>query len=170
MKYSRSIKIKALVLSAVFSLNTVVGFACSIGLDLGYNRSHHKKEVIETPEQSHENTCHHQHKPVEVKKATHNHDDGVGHSHHNDLQKEESDSKDLPADDCCSNEVYKFNDLAKNITQQKTENKFPVLSVIPHSFFSQVVSGISEIPLLHFSRFLFPPPPDILVSIQKFQI
>ena len=170
MKYSRSIKIKGLVLSAVFSLNTVVGFACSIGLDLGYNSSHHKKTDIETPEQSHENSCHHQHRPEAAKKATHSHDNGVGHGHHNDLQKEEADSKDLPADDCCSNEVYKFNDLAKNITQQKTENNFQVLSVIPHSFFSHVVPGINEIPLLHSSRFLFPPPPDILVSIQKFQI
>lgn len=170
MKYSRYIKIKALVLSAVFSLNTVVGFACSIGLDLGYNSFHHKKAVIETQEQSHENSCHHQHKPVETKKDTHRHDDGVVHGHHNDLQKKEADSKDLPADDCCSNEVYKFNDLAKNITQEKTGNKLLVLSAIPHSFFDQIVSGINEIPLLHSSRFLFPPPPDILVSIQKFQI
>lgn len=169
MKYSRSIKIKALVLSAVFSLNTLVGFACSIGLDLGYNSSHHKRAVIEAAEENHENSCHHQHKPVEAKKTAHNHDDGVGHGHHNDLQKDEADSKDLPADDCCSNEVYKFNDLAKNITQQKTENIFQVLSV-SHSFFSQVVSDINEIPLLHSSRFLFPPPPDILVAIQKFQI
>lgn len=169
MKNSRSIKIKALALSAVFSLNTVVGFACSIGLDLGYNSSHHKKEVIETPEQSHENSCHHQHKPVEAKKTTHSHDDGVGLGHHNDLQKEEPDSKDLPADDCCSNEVFKFNDLAKNITQQ-TGNKFQVLPVTLHSFFCHFVSDINEIPLLHSSRFLFPPPPDILVSIQKFQI
>ncbi|MBM3414942.1 MAG: hypothetical protein FJY20_00570 [Bacteroidetes bacterium] len=170
MKYSRSIKIKALVLSAVFSLNTVVGFACSIGLDLGYNSSHHKKAVFEIPEQSHENSCHHQHKPVAAKKATHSHDDGVGHGHHNDLQNEEADSNDLPADDCCSNEVYKFNDLTKNITQGKTGNKFQVLSATPNSHFGQVVWVINEIPLLHSSRFLFPPPPDILVSIQKFQI
>lgn len=34
-------KFKALFLLLVFSFNTIVGFACSIGVDMGYNARHH---------------------------------------------------------------------------------------------------------------------------------
>ena len=34
-------KIVAAFLLLVFSLNTIAGFACSVGIDLGYNSKHH---------------------------------------------------------------------------------------------------------------------------------
>ncbi len=36
-----SIQIKAAFLIGVFSLNTVIGFACAIGIDIGFNTAHH---------------------------------------------------------------------------------------------------------------------------------
>lgn len=36
MKSTISIKIKAAFLLVVFALNTVVGFACSLGVDMGF--------------------------------------------------------------------------------------------------------------------------------------
>lgn len=171
MKNSRSIKIKALALSAVFSLNTVLGFACSIGMDLGYNSSHHQEAVAEPAVHNHEHGGHHQHDHEEANKAVHKHDDGKQHDHHDQLQKDDSDSKKLPTDDdCCNNGVYKFNNLDKNLTQQKTGIEFQSLSIVLHSLFSVAELNINDIPLLHTSRYMFPPPPDILVSIQKFQI
>ena len=44
MKRSPSIQLKAAFLLIVFSLNTVVGFACSVGLEMGFNSSHHQEE------------------------------------------------------------------------------------------------------------------------------
>ena len=41
MKSPASIKLKAAFALIVFSLNTVVGFACFAGLDMGYNSTHH---------------------------------------------------------------------------------------------------------------------------------
>lgn len=41
MKRSRTIQLKAIFLLAVFTLNTLVGFACAVGLDMGFNSKHH---------------------------------------------------------------------------------------------------------------------------------
>lgn len=40
-----TIQLKAAFLLVVFSLNSIMGFGCSIGLKLGYNRSHHTETV-----------------------------------------------------------------------------------------------------------------------------
>ena len=45
MQSNITIRIKALFLLVVFSMNTMLGFACSIGVDLGYNTNHHKQET-----------------------------------------------------------------------------------------------------------------------------
>lgn len=44
MKGFTSIQIKASLLLTVFAINTVVGFACSVGVDMGFNTKHHGKE------------------------------------------------------------------------------------------------------------------------------
>ena len=41
MKIRLSIKFKAIFLTIIFLLNTVVGFACTVGIDMGFNRGHH---------------------------------------------------------------------------------------------------------------------------------
>lgn len=45
MKNNLSIQLKAAFLLAIFSLNVVVGFACSIGIDMGFNKHHHDDEM-----------------------------------------------------------------------------------------------------------------------------
>ena len=65
MNSSRTIKYKALFLLATFSLNTVVGFACSLGIDMGFNSGHH----------------HHEHNDEEQDKNSHSYSDGDGSSH-----------------------------------------------------------------------------------------
>lgn len=44
MKKSKSIQLKAAFLLTVFALNTVVGFACSVGVDMGFNSGHHEEK------------------------------------------------------------------------------------------------------------------------------
>ncbi|HEY5631199.1 MAG TPA: hypothetical protein VIR31_03660, partial [Nitrososphaeraceae archaeon] len=52
-------KIRALALLTVFSLNTVAGFACSVGVDMGYNAHHHEHG------KKHLHKHEHQHNPIE---------------------------------------------------------------------------------------------------------
>lgn len=53
MKPSKVIKYKSLFLLVSFSLNSVVGFGCSLGLDRGFNSKHHQRSDDEQPEYSH---------------------------------------------------------------------------------------------------------------------
>jgi hypothetical protein len=59
MKLSRTIQLKAVFLLAVFTLNTMVGFACAVGLDMGFNSKHHhhKDDTITHHHQNNENCC-----------------------------------------------------------------------------------------------------------------
>jgi hypothetical protein len=44
MPTKRKYKIIASFLLTIFSVNTVVGFACSVGIDMGFNSKHHHDE------------------------------------------------------------------------------------------------------------------------------
>lgn len=45
MKISKTIQLKAVFLLAVFTLNTLVGFACAVSLNIGFHsKQHHHKE------------------------------------------------------------------------------------------------------------------------------
>ena len=46
MNKTISIKLKALFLLMVFALNTIVGFACATGVDMGFNHKHHHEETV----------------------------------------------------------------------------------------------------------------------------
>lgn len=153
MKRNISIKIKAALLLLVFSLNTGVGFACAVGLDMGFNTSHHQEEA--------------------TKPSIHIHSDGKKHEHHNESAKQHHEEKETPKkdkDDCCNDDVLKFQNLDKNLNQNnKTAINIPVLTAILTTFSGIDIFRTAE-PPLHTARYLFPPPPDILISIQRFQI
>ena len=73
MKRNISIQLKAALLLIVFSLNTVIGFACAMGVDMGFNTHHHdEEEATET--------------------TVHVHADGKKHQHHNEAAKHYHDS------------------------------------------------------------------------------
>lgn len=59
MKRSKTIQLKAVFLLAVFILNTMVGFACAVGLDMGFNSKHHhhKEGTTLHHHQDSENCC-----------------------------------------------------------------------------------------------------------------
>lgn len=59
MKTSRTIQLKAVFLLAVFTLNTMLGFACAVGLDMGFNSKHHhhKEGTTLHHHQDNENCC-----------------------------------------------------------------------------------------------------------------
>jgi len=79
----------------VFSVNTIAGFACSIGVDMGYNTKHHEK----TSSHSHE--------------KENNHD--AVHKHTNSATYSGQSISESKADDCCTTGVTDFIKLDKSV-------------------------------------------------------
>ena len=153
MKRNTSIKIKAAFLLIVFSMNTVIGLACAMGVDMGFNTRYHEEEaVIETP--------------------THHHADGKIHQHHDEAAKQNHhDSKeDSKKDDCCNDKVIQFQNVDKNLAT-KTIVTPPAIVAIINIF---VGIDLLDIAKASFQKDLitlfYPPPKDILISIRKFQV
>ena len=158
MKKIKPIQIKAAVLVIVFSLNTIIGFACAVGLDMGFNSSHHEEDVADI--------------------SIHIHADGKQHWHHNEVKNhhEEADkhlhktTKD--EDNCC-------HDRATKIAQQDKEIA-PSISITSPIFFTTLISSFYNIDILlsngadshikYFIRSHHPPIPDVRIAIQSFQI
>jgi len=149
MNRNKSIQFKAAFLLIVFSLNTVIGFACAVGMNMGFNSHHHEESAIEATENHHHDKSHH-------------HDEAdVSH------QKTNNDK-----DNCCNDEVMKFQQVDKNIATS--------FSLISPVFFTSFLASFYHIDLLssnnristikYFVRRHHPPIPDIRVAIQSFQI
>ena len=56
-------RIRGFILLLVFSMNTLAGFACSVGMNMGYNKDHHQhsKEVVKASTEHEHN--HHDQEP-----------------------------------------------------------------------------------------------------------
>ena len=115
MTRQRKNSIKGLILLTVFSLNTVAGFACSLGLNMGYNKNHHQH-----------NTSHSQTEENAPKEK---------HHEHNPLSSQ-SKSADSPVnnDDCCTNGVADFIKLDKSVASG-TVLQLPVFLILFASLF-----------------------------------
>ena len=156
MNQNISIQLKAIFLIIVFSLNTVIGFACAVGIDMGFNTTHHHEEEA-------------------TEAIVHIHKDGKKHVHHNEAAKhhnEENNQKEKSGkDDCCNDKVIKITQIDKSFPQS--------LSAINPVFFTTFIVSFYNIDLLftsqnvsikYFVRSHHPPIPDIRVAIQSFQI
>ena len=159
MNRATSIKIKATLLIAVFSLNTVLGFACSLGLDMGYNKSHHTKEATEVSVHVH----------ADGKK--HHHENEPRKSHHDESAANHHDKKDASKkDDCCTNEIMQFQQSDKNLAA-KTGINIPVFVAILTNFFRiDNFKSVQSSSPKYIASYFHPPPPDIRIAIQSFQI
>lgn len=167
MKPPRAIQYKALFLLATFSLNTVVGFACSLGLDMGFNTKHHSHEEGE----KHEHDNGHQHDGHKG----HSHQNSPGSHHHSDNTDNTTASFSSPNEEnCCSDFVVGFQNTDKQIAEkssipQKSTNTLLYLVFAPPS--AELLNAKD------FANHLrIPPreidysPPDIRVFIQSFLI
>ena len=148
MKRKISIQLKALFLVIVFGFNTVVGFACAIGIDTSFKTKHHHEE--------------------EVPKI---HVLGVGKVHHH-KKKEHKHSPENGKDDCCNNKVLKISQADKAVPQaaKLLSPAFftTIVAVYNHiniSYSSQVNTSTK-----YFVRGHHPPIADIRVAIRSFQI
>ncbi len=157
MKSILTIQLKAALLLIVFSLNTLIGFACTVGIDMGYNSKHHydDDEATET--------------------ANHVHADGKKHNHHNEASnhhhKADAHKSSDGKDNCCHDKVTKFSQLNKAILQSSAYNPIFIDAFIS-SFYNIDILVASQITknTKYFVRGHHPPIPDILIAIQRFQI
>jgi ABC-type nickel/cobalt efflux system permease component RcnA len=157
MNKIRTIQLKAVFLLIVFSLNTIIGFACAVGLDMGFNSHHHEEEVTDMPVHVHADGKKHQH----YNEASNHHDENIK-DHHRTNDK----------DNCCNDHVTKIAQQDKAIA--------PSISIINPIFFAALISSFYNIEILlssgvdsHIKYSVqrhHPPIPDIRVAIQSFQI
>jgi len=142
MKRNKSIQFKAAFLLMAFSLNSVVGFACAAGLDMGFNSNHHEESGMEVSENHHHeaNTNCHQ---------TNSH-----------------------KDNCCNNGVVKFQQIDKNIETSFSLIGPSFFTSFPASFYNIDIlsSGNKSSGIYYLVRKHRPPITDIRVAIQSFQI
>lgn len=150
MKTNRSIQLKAVLLLLVFGLNTVVGFACAMGLDMSFNSTHHHGEEAT---------------------AVHVHADGKKHHHEKPAHNHEKKHKEEKGG-CCNDSVIKFSQADKSVPQSN--------SIVNPAFFTASIASYYYIDITYpsqvsgstkyFVRSYHPPIPDIRIAIQSFQI
>ncbi|MES1181783.1 MAG: hypothetical protein ABUL44_03220 [Flavobacterium sp.] len=148
MNKTLSTQLKAAILLIIFSLNMFVGFACAVGVDMGFNTGHHHEQDA-TEGHIHTEGTKHQHKEAEHKHA---HKGGK--------------------DDCCNDKVLKFSQADKAVPQA-AKLLGPVFFAafistyyIINIYYPSQVSASTK----YYVRGHHPPIPDIRIVIQSFQI
>lgn len=169
MKTYSSIQFKAAFLTFVFLLNTIVGFACAVGTDMGFNREHHQdQKMVQSSGYTHKGNEAHDH-------ASHKHD--TGHKNKQHEHKQAAADHHAPKkskDNCCKDQVEK---LTKADKLHQSSFDYSLLSlpsfILPVAV--QNFGGTSGIVLANVSNSNFvrhcrPPIPDVRIAIQSFQI
>lgn len=176
MTKNYTIKLNAFFLLIVFVMNTIVGFACALGVDMGFNSSsHHNQTEASTKVHIHDDGKKHVHEKETAVVTNHVHENGSSHQHDSET------TKPIPVDGsnlltkedagCCTNEVKEFQDLDKNISVNAGINISPVFMVILSTYFNLNFSAtVKNFPIHHRVCFYYPPPTDIRIAIQSFQI
>jgi hypothetical protein len=151
MKRNLSIQLKAAFLLVVFFLNTVIGFACSFGFNMGFNSSHHQTdETFET----------HKHYPG-----------GTLHQEHNGLFSHHHPAKESK-ENCCNDQAVKFEKVNKLVPESLNTIVSPTFyNALPSSFyFGAFAPSTKTLHSKYFERSHHPPISDIRIAIQSFQV
>ena len=146
---NKSIQLKAALLLIVFSLNTIIGFACAVGINMGFNSHHHNEEATEI--------------------AVHVHADGKKHEHHNKGHHHKTKDE---KDNCCNDKVTKFSQLDKSVPISATDITTIFFTTFISTFFNIDIlfSSQQNVSIKYFVRSHHPPIQDIRIAIQSFQI
>ena len=144
MSLSISIRLKAAFLLIVFALNTIIGFACAIGIDLGFNKHHHHDEEA-------------------ADETNHVHTNSTLHHHHDSKEDSEKGA-------CCNDKVIKFQNLDKNLVQNITVTAPEFVTTFSNYSGIGIFKPAQVTLHKYIVRFFHPPPPDIRILIRSFQI
>jgi ABC-type nickel/cobalt efflux system permease component RcnA len=152
MKPNRAIQLKAIFLLVVFSLNTLIGFACAAGMNMGFNKKHH-----------------HHNDPVSSATVSHHHET-THHHHHDEALTKKNATED---NNCCTDKASQLSGSDKLLAQTiNTGSETPVALVFLHFLYSSDLSSlftqnIKKVPVV---RPFVLNSRGIRVSIQSFQI
>ena len=176
MKPTKKIRLSALFLLVIFSMNPVVGFACSLGVDMGFNSGHHshgggKHHEHDSGKQHEHSDADHHHEHDGNKSHSHNHE--AKPHHHSDITNNTVSFTSQSEDNCCNDLVADFQKLDKAIVKGNSNIQQPHFVLSP--FIIPVVLGLNNTKgfTKHFRippKEIDLPPPDILVFIQSFLI
>ncbi|HMJ47628.1 MAG TPA: hypothetical protein VK498_09870 [Ferruginibacter sp.] len=164
MNYKTTIQLKAAFLLMVFSLNTIIGFACAVGLDMNFNsKHHHDEQITEAVIHIHKDGKKHIH---HEKKGHHNNKSSGKHHEKNNGKTNED------KENCCNEKVKDFQQLDKAVPgvfslihalQLTAALPFYNIIIIPPHH--NIVKDIKP-----FVRSYHPPIQDIRIAIRSFQI
>ena len=167
MKPSKTIKYNALFLLVSFSLNSVVGFACSLGVDMGFNSHHH---CHDGKHHEHSDSDHHdEHDGTN----SHGHEHGAISHHHSDTFNKTVSFRSQSEGNCCKDFVVGFQSMDKMVTQGCSSVQQQHIAISP--FIIPVIVGLNNSKGFTKHERIPPkeidlPPPDIVVFIQSFLI
>jgi hypothetical protein len=179
MRHYKFIKLKAAFLLTVFALNTVVAFACSLGLNMGYNQKHHEKKE-EKPASTHSHshapaTKSHHHNTVTTHRhegvEKHVHTGTTSHSHDKAPASHNHEESKSEQDDCCTKNAVKFQAEDKKLEHSANiAIKAPVFLAFLSAFLGFGPAPNTTIDRTKYVVPQFYPPPDIRIAIQSFLI
>ena len=162
MKKHKTIQLKATFLLLVFSLNTIIGFACAVGLDMGFNSKHHHGESIShnSKPHKHKGKSHHHHN------KSHSHPTKSQHSN-NGIQ-----SGATEKENCCNKDATQLSQADKLLgTVVYSGIEMPVAIIALHFLYLSHLSSFKpEIKKIQEVRPYVLNSRGIRVSIQSFQI
>ena len=154
MKRSKGTYFKALVLVMVFSLNTMVSFACSFSG--GFHGLHHHRELPAKKESHHHPSQHH-------------HDHGAAQPLHHD-----QDASKNQEEDCCSKNFVEIEKKDKSVARLIEVPGASFLTSFIISYSPLFAAGIAEERPPHCRTFVRCWVPatiqDLRIVIQSFQI
>lgn len=124
----------------------VIGFACAVGFDMGFNSKHQHEEI-----------------------KTHIHADGKKHQHGNHPHKH---SHKNEKDDCCNDRVLKISQTDKAVPQAAKLLSPVFFTTFVATYYNINITYPSQVNTTckYFVRGHHPPIPDIRIAIQSFQI
>ena len=164
MNTPRTLKYKALFLLVSFSLNTVVGFACSLGIDMGFNSGHHEDHDEDQPNHSNEVNS-------GAQEDDHHGKHSLIHAHTVAYVGNGTVITASGDENCCNGFVVDFQNLDKQLTQKSAFTKIKI-AITPFILHSTLLFKY----IIYIEPVKFPPkilghsPPDIRVFIQSFLI
>lgn len=155
MNRNSGIQRKATFLLIVFLLNTVVGFACSVGMNMGPVKSHHHDQEVEN----------HDHQS--------DHGDGQKEDHSSSVNDHHSSETEKTTDDCCTDQVQKIeraDKLSPPVSEFSIDQPFYTLIFPNYILLEASVSSLYLLRPKYHVRDDHPPIPDIRIAVQSFQI
>ena len=176
MKRNISIQLKASFLLIVFALNTIVGFACALGADMGFNSTDHHDDDKEKKVSIHVHANgkkheHHSKKSNSVSTAI---DAAIKKNHHHDeTEKSHHNKKNRSGkDDCCNDKVIKITQTDKAVAHSNTLVHPVFFTAFISCYYKINVSYPSQVAISnkYFVRGHHPPILDVRIAIQRFQI